>query len=257
MNRHRRKNNTGPQSAVHLHRKASGHSFEVGEVALLDVSAAAGTSLVENLEEKFGKDKTLFIECDVQSEEQLKAAFQKIVETFGKLDIVCNNAGVFDETQWEKTVSINLMGMIRVSYLGLEHMSKLCKGHGGVIINTVSMAGLEPMPYSPVYTASKYGVVGFTRAMAMASLGAEDGVRFNALCPAYVKTNLAHNLPDRMGPYTHMQDMMMELINKLGTMDASKVAEALMELVLDEKKTGEALIVMPHENKYAQFQVLI
>ncbi|XP_055016006.1 15-hydroxyprostaglandin dehydrogenase [NAD(+)]-like [Boleophthalmus pectinirostris] len=79
------------------------------KVALLDVSAAAGTSLVENLEEKFGKDKTLFIECDVQSEEQLKAAFQKIVETFGKLDIVCNNAGVFDETQWEKTVSINLV----------------------------------------------------------------------------------------------------------------------------------------------------
>ncbi|KAJ0037023.1 hypothetical protein NL108_014362 [Boleophthalmus pectinirostris] len=165
------------------------------KVALLDVSAAAGTSLVENLEEKFGKDKTLFIECDVQSEEQLKAAFQKIVETFGKLDIVCNNAGVFDETQWEKTVSINLMGMIRVSYLGLEHMSKLRKGHGGVIINTASIAGLEAIPYSPVYSATKFGVVGFTRAMGLASLVAEDGVRFNALCPAYIKTNLSEKDP--------------------------------------------------------------
>ncbi|XP_055016008.1 15-hydroxyprostaglandin dehydrogenase [NAD(+)]-like [Boleophthalmus pectinirostris] len=136
-------------------------------------------------------------------------------------------------------------------------MSKLRKGHGGVIINTASIAGLEAIPYSPVYSATKFGVVGFTRAMGLASLVAEDGVRFNALCPAYIKTNLSEKIPDRLGPYTPMRDLMMELINKLGIMDASKVAEALMELVLDEKKTGEALIVMPHENKYAQFQVLI
>ncbi|KAJ0067086.1 hypothetical protein NL108_010980, partial [Boleophthalmus pectinirostris] len=93
-------------------------------------------------------------------------AFQKTIETFGELDIVCNNAGILNETEWEKMVSINLTAMIRVAYLALEHMSKLHKGHGGVIINTASMAGLGPLPSCPVYTATKYGVVGFTRAMA-------------------------------------------------------------------------------------------
>ncbi|XP_020791588.1 15-hydroxyprostaglandin dehydrogenase [NAD(+)]-like [Boleophthalmus pectinirostris] len=227
------------------------------KVALLDLNAATGTSLVEKLMEKFGKDKALFVECDVQSEQQLKAAFQKTIETFGELDIVCNNAGILNETEWEKMVSINLTAMIRVAYLALEHMSKLHKGHGGVIINTASMAGLGPLPSCPVYTATKYGVVGFTRAMAMASLGADDGVRFNALCPGFVDTNLFTNIPERLGPFVHMKDMMMKLVDKLGIMDVTKVAKGLMDLLLDEKKTGEVLIVTPNETKYAEFQVHI
>ncbi|XP_055082526.1 15-hydroxyprostaglandin dehydrogenase [NAD(+)]-like [Periophthalmus magnuspinnatus] len=182
------------------------------KVALLDMNAETGKSLLETLETKFGKDKTLFFECNIQSEEQLKAAFQKTVETFGGLDIVCNNAGVFNESEWENMVSINLMAMIRVAYLAQEHMSKLRKGHGGVIINTASVAGLSLLPGCPVYTATKYGVIGFTRSMAMVSLGADDGVRFNAVCPGAVNTQMLANIQERLGPFVHMKDTLMKSV---------------------------------------------
>ncbi|XP_033834891.1 15-hydroxyprostaglandin dehydrogenase [NAD(+)]-like [Periophthalmus magnuspinnatus] len=227
------------------------------KVALLDMNAGAGKSLLETLETKFGKDKTLFIECNVQSEEQLKAAFQKTVETFGGLDIVCNNAGVLNENEWENMVSINLMAMIRVAYLAQEHMSKLRKGHGGVIINTASMAGLGPLPGCPVYTATKYGVIGFTRSMALTSLGADDGVRFNAVCPGFVDTSLFNHIPERLGQFVHMKETIMRLADNIGTMEVSRVAEGMMELVSDEKKTGEALIIMPKGNKYATFPTTV
>ncbi|KAG7261667.1 hypothetical protein CRUP_010873, partial [Coryphaenoides rupestris] len=123
------------------------------KVALLDVAAATGNSLKESLDEQYGPDRTLFITCDVQSQQQFNAAVQKVVETFGQLDIFCNNAGIFNESDWEKTVSINLMGVIRGTYMALEHMSKLSGGQGGVIINIASLAGLGPFPSAPVYTA--------------------------------------------------------------------------------------------------------
>ncbi|XP_056450432.1 15-hydroxyprostaglandin dehydrogenase [NAD(+)]-like isoform X2 [Gadus chalcogrammus] len=136
------------------------------KVALLDVAEATGTTLKKSLDGQYGPERTLFIPCDVQSHQQFKAALQKVVETFGHLDIFCNNAGIANENDWEKTVSINLMGVVRGSYLALEHMNKLSGGQGGVIINIASLAGLGPLPGAPIYTATKHGVVGFTRAMA-------------------------------------------------------------------------------------------
>uniref|UniRef100_A0A3Q0S7Y8 Zgc:56585 n=1 Tax=Amphilophus citrinellus TaxID=61819 RepID=A0A3Q0S7Y8_AMPCI len=124
------------------------------KVALLDVNKAAGESLMEVLRKQYGPDQMLFLLCNVESDEQFKAAFQKTLETFGGIDILCNNAGILNETTWENMVSINLMGAIRGTYLGLEHMSKLSGGRGGVILNTASMAGkssakkAEPLPMS-------------------------------------------------------------------------------------------------------------
>ncbi|XP_027129666.1 15-hydroxyprostaglandin dehydrogenase [NAD(+)] isoform X5 [Larimichthys crocea] len=132
------------------------------KVTLIDVNETAGKNLMETLQKEYGQDKTLFMKCDVESEEQIKDAFHKTIETFGGIDILCNNAGILDESQWEKTVSINLVGVIRVAYLALEQMSKLSGGRGGVIINTASLAGLGPLPSCPVYTATKHGVIGFT-----------------------------------------------------------------------------------------------
>uniref|UniRef100_A0A3B3X6L5 15-hydroxyprostaglandin dehydrogenase n=1 Tax=Poecilia mexicana TaxID=48701 RepID=A0A3B3X6L5_9TELE len=138
------------------------------QVALLDINEAAAERPLQALEQQFGAEKTIFLKCDVESEEQIRGtAFKKTVETFGGIDILCNNAGILNETSWEKTISINLMGVIRGTYVALEQMNRLSGGRGGVIVNTASMAGIGPFLSCPSYTASKFGVVGFTRAMAV------------------------------------------------------------------------------------------
>ncbi|XP_063750397.1 15-hydroxyprostaglandin dehydrogenase [NAD(+)]-like isoform X2 [Eleginops maclovinus] len=153
------------------------------KVALLDANKTNGESLKEVLDKLFGEQTTLFLHCNVESEEQIKAAFQKTLGTFGRIDILCNNAGILNEEEWEKTISINLAAVVRTTYMALEHMNKMTGGQGGVIVNTASMAGLGPLKCCPVYTATKHGVVGFTRAMAAASTAAGYGIRFNAICP--------------------------------------------------------------------------
>lgn len=223
------------------------------QVALLDVNQTAGESLMEELNKQYGPEKTLFLSCNVETEEQIKAAFQKTAETFGGIDILCNNAGILDESTWEKTVSINLMGVIRGTYLALEHMSKLRGGRGGVIINTASMAGIGPLPSCPVYTATKNGVVGFTRAMAVASVASGYGIRINVLCPGFVQTNLMSNITSRLGQFSHLADMSQQLIDKIGIINVSDVADCLLELVTDETKNGEALLVFEKGKQYVTF----
>ncbi|KAE8287634.1 15-hydroxyprostaglandin dehydrogenase [NAD(+)] [Larimichthys crocea] len=223
------------------------------KVTLIDVNETAGKNLMETLQKEYGQGKTLFMKCDVESEEQIKDAFHKTTETFGGIDILCNNAGILDETQWEKTVSINLVGVIRVAYLALEQMSKLSGGRGGVIINTASIAGLGPLPSCPVYTATKHGVIGFTRAMGAASAVSGYGVRINAICPGFVQTDLFSRIPSKLGKLSHMDDSNQQLIEKFGILTVSELADPFFELVTDETKNGEALLVVPTTKQYVTF----
>ncbi|XP_034461660.1 15-hydroxyprostaglandin dehydrogenase [NAD(+)]-like [Hippoglossus hippoglossus] len=224
-------------------------------VVLLDVNENAGKSLKESLDKQHGRERTLFLNCNVESEEQLKAAFQKTVQTFGGVDILCNNAGIFDEGTWEKSVSINLVGVIRGTYLALELMNKLTGGRGGVIVNIASIAGLGPFACCPVYTATKYGVVGFTQAMAAASTASGYGIRFNALCPSLVQTDLSTHMLDRLGQFSHLADTITKYADK-GVLNVSEVAECFLELVMDATKNGEALVVTPNFKKYRTFPPL-
>ncbi|XP_042287673.1 15-hydroxyprostaglandin dehydrogenase [NAD(+)] [Thunnus maccoyii] len=227
------------------------------KVALLDVNETAGKSLMEDLNKQHGQERALFLSCNVESEEQIKAAFQKVTETFGGIDIICNNAGILNENEWEKTVAINLAGVIRVTYLALEHMNKLKGGRGGVIVNTASIAGLGPLLSCPVYTATKHGVVGFTRAMAMASTVSGYGIRFNALCPGFVQTDLFTTISSNLGRYSNLADATKQLADKTGILIASTVAECLLELVTDETKNGDALMLLPKGKSYVTFPTFI
>ncbi|XP_034406947.1 15-hydroxyprostaglandin dehydrogenase [NAD(+)]-like [Cyclopterus lumpus] len=221
-------------------------------VALLDVNESAGQTLKEALDKQHGAHRTLFLRCSIESEEQTKAAFQKTVDTFGSIDILCNNAGILNEAEWEKCVDINLVAVIRLTYMALEHMNKLTGGRGGVIVNTASFAGLGPLPSCPVYTATKHAVVGFTRAMAAASTALGYGIRFNAVCPIYVQTDLFANIYDRMGQFSQLAAQTRKSVDK-GVLNVSEVAEGLLELVTDETKSGEALILKGDGKTYMTF----
>ncbi|KAK0152704.1 15-hydroxyprostaglandin dehydrogenase [NAD(+)] [Merluccius polli] len=220
------------------------------KVALLDVAEVAGKSLKESLDEQYGPDRTLFIPCDVQSQQQFKAAIQKTVETFGQLDIFCNNAGIINEVDWRRQSP---------NYLALEHMNKLSGGQGGVIVNIASLAGLAPLPSVPVYTATKHGVVGFTRAMADASKESGYGIRFNLICPTFVQTDILNALqsPAILGQFSNLEDSTKKLMEQHGILDVSQVTEAFLQLVLDETKDGAALMVLSKGSQYSTFPSII
>ncbi|RVE64217.1 hypothetical protein OJAV_G00144510 [Oryzias javanicus] len=222
------------------------------KVVLLDVDESTGKNLKKVFNQKFGEEKTLFIRCNVESEEEIKAAFERTVTTFGSIDILCNNAGILSEDQWERSVSVNLGGVIRMTYAALEKMNQQSGGQGGVVVNTASVGGLGPLPSCPVYSATKHGVIGFTRAMAAASTASNYGIRFNAICPGAVQTDLFSSVTKCLGPFSHLAHLF-EKFTEGGILQPSDVAHCVLELVTDEMKNGEVLVVDHSGKKYMTF----
>ncbi|XP_073332441.1 15-hydroxyprostaglandin dehydrogenase [NAD(+)] isoform X2 [Pagrus major] len=170
-------------------------------------------------------------------------AFQSTVDKFGHLDIVINNAGINNEKNWEKTIQVNLTSVIKGTYLALEHMSKEYGKEGGTIINVSSMAAFLHSPHQPVYTATKHGVIGFTRAIADASSQGDYGVRINVLCPAFVDTPLLHSVEheDNMGKFVKFKDEFRRSMTKFGVLQPSLIAEGMMRLIVDTTLNGAVM----------------
>lgn len=136
---------------------------------------------------------------DVSREEEASAAVAACVEHFGRLDVLCNVAGVigfehFGETSfemWRRILSVNLDGTFLMCRAALPHLL----ASGGNIVNTGSTAGLSGLAYGAAYGASKGGVHALTRALAVEFTS--RGVRCNAVCPASIDTAMAHpDLPE-------------------------------------------------------------
>uniref|UniRef100_A0A8C8VL11 15-hydroxyprostaglandin dehydrogenase [NAD(+)] n=1 Tax=Pelusios castaneus TaxID=367368 RepID=A0A8C8VL11_9SAUR len=211
-----------------------------GKVALVDRNLQAGEESKAALDEQFESQRTLFIQCDVTDQEQLQGAFKNTVEHFGRLDIVVNNAGVNNEKDWENTIQINLTSVIRGTYIGLEYMRK---GDGGVIINISSLAGLMPAAHQPVYSATKHGIIGFTRSMAMAPQMRNYGVRLNTICPGFVNTPILQSIDneENMGQYYEYKDEIKDMMKFYGVMDPSLIAKGLIKIIEDDALNGEVM----------------
>ncbi|XP_066501957.1 15-hydroxyprostaglandin dehydrogenase [NAD(+)] [Hoplias malabaricus] len=225
------------------------------KVALLDINEKVGKALETHFNEVYGAEKAIFFTADVSSDAQFKDVFQKILSRFGHVDIFCNNAGIINEKDWEKTVSVNLSGVVRGTYLALDHMKKENGGSGGVIVNTASLAGLGPFPSAPIYTATKYGVVGFTRAIAGASALVDYGVRINALCPSFVQTPLLDSFKSTeiTGQFYGLRSTTEAIMAKFPTLEVEEVVKGLLLLVKDESLNGECLMIKSEEAALISF----
>ncbi|GGX73817.1 short-chain type dehydrogenase/reductase [Litorimonas cladophorae] len=182
---------------------ASGIGFALSK-ALLDKGANVmmadvdGPGLGEALAKLGGASEHLSSTlCDVRDNDAVQAAAELTQETFGKVHIVINNAGVglagrsgeIDLEDWRWIVDINLMGVVH----GVEAFTPLIKRHGegGYILNTASMAGHMTTEYMPPYHATKYAVVGYSESIAPEVAKYNIGV--TCLCPTWVKTNIANS----------------------------------------------------------------
>jgi NAD(P)-dependent dehydrogenase (short-subunit alcohol dehydrogenase family) len=116
-----------------------------------------------------------------------------IVERYGKLDYMFNNAGVgiagdmrdFSRQDWERVINVNLWGVINGTQAAYNQMARQCSGH---IVNTASGLGLVPSAYSIPYGVTKYGVVGLSNSLRIEA--AKLGVRVSVVCPGYIDTNI-------------------------------------------------------------------
>ncbi|XP_016372766.1 15-hydroxyprostaglandin dehydrogenase [NAD(+)]-like [Sinocyclocheilus rhinocerous] len=211
-------------------------------VAFIDVNEPLGKELKAALAEEYGPDRVEFYAADVSSKEEFIGAFQKIVDRFGHIDIMYNNAGVVNENDWEKTIAINMSGLVRGTYLALQYM-KDNPDSKGAIINISSTAGLWFVPTAPIYTATKYAVVGFSRAIAAVAMKSNLGLRINTLCPGVVKTNLlsSSNIEDHFGQFSQLEEMKEMVLERNDFVEPEDVAKASLILVTDESKNGEIL----------------
>jgi 3-hydroxybutyrate dehydrogenase len=132
------------------------------------------------------------IEMDVTDEASVAAAVGAVQAAGGHLDVLVNNAGVgggepiagSDVARWQRTVDTNLTGTYLVSRAAVPLM-----GEGGRIVNISSVLGRFGVPGYTAYCASKHGVIGFTRALALEL--ADQRITVNAVCPGWVDTQMA------------------------------------------------------------------
>lgn len=200
--------------------------------------------VVNDMRKTTGNNHITFEKMDVTDRESIKSAFQNILNSHKKIDVLVNNAGIsfgggllLDNTneKWEKIIKTNITGTINcINAVSLHMLTQ----QSGVIINIASVAGLVGVDRLSVYGASKAGVIGLTR-----SLGKEYArynVRVNAIAPGYVEdTGMVDGIPEQQ-----MKKFKKKIaMNRLGT--AKEIAEAVSFLASDKSSyvTGQTLVV--------------
>lgn len=170
---------------------------------------------------------------DVTDPDACRAAVAATVDAFGRLDVVVNNAGRHDfrittevtDEQWAHDVALNLSGAFFVARAAIPHLL----GTGGNIVNVASVAGIMGESYSAAYTASKHGIVGLTKALAIEYLNTP--LRVNCVCPGGMNTPQVTTIDVPEGADW---DLIMRVSAKRGLMDADAVAAVIAFLGSDD-----------------------
>ncbi|MET8989519.1 glucose 1-dehydrogenase [Nonomuraea wenchangensis] len=198
-------------------------------VALTDVDAQALDAAAKDL--AAAGHRVLALTCDVGDEEQVAAAVDRTVETFGRLDMAYNNAGIqippcdaADEPVevFDRVNAVNLRGV----WASMKHELRHMRARGsGAIVNCSSLGGLVGLPGRASYHATKHGVIGLTKSAAIEY--APRGIRINAVCPGTIDTPMVSDMIAK-GELDRAEAEANQPINRLGT--AEEIAQAVLWL---------------------------
>lgn len=220
---------------------AEAYAREGAKVVVADINVEHGEETVKMIKEKGGE--AFFIKGDSSSAADNKHMVEVTVSKYGRLDIACNNAGMggpakptgeYEPEAWDKVIALNLSGVFYACRYQLEQMEK---NGGGSIVNIASIHGQVAAPNSVAYTASKHGVVGLTKNIAVEY--AQKNIRCNAVGPGYIETAL---LKDNLNKDMMQAVAVKSAMNRLGT--AEEVAELVVFLNSDKSSftTGSYII---------------
>jgi NAD(P)-dependent dehydrogenase (short-subunit alcohol dehydrogenase family) len=131
------------------------------------------------------------VDCDVTSDDSVRAAVEAVVAAFGRLDVLINNAGIgavgtvedHADEEWRRVLDVNVLGLVRVTRAALPHLRR---SPAAAVVNTCSIAATAGLPRRALYSATKGAVLALTRAMAADHVG--EGIRVNCVNPGTVDT---------------------------------------------------------------------
>ena len=219
------------------------------EGARVGIMGRTEARLHDTVSEAKGPGEITAYQGDVSKEEDVKRVVNDLYKKYGKIDILFNNAGIYEAgcvvktpiEVWDRTMDINVKGVFLVSKYVIPIMAK---GGGGAVINNSSVLGIVGMEDCVAYNASKGAVRQITKSMALDHAG--DNIRVNSVCPGYIKTKMdpefMGNPPDAEEQLDKIAADMIPLVRRA---EAVEVGHAVLYLASDEAKyvTGSDLVI--------------
>jgi NAD(P)-dependent dehydrogenase (short-subunit alcohol dehydrogenase family) len=217
-------------------------SAEGASVWCVDIDVDALEKLVAEIDAQGGVAGART--CDISNEDSIRGCVAACAERFGGIDALVNMAGVlsFEDTgqlqlaQWQRVIDINLTGTMLLTREAMPYLVT----SGGSIVNAASTAALAGLPCGAAYSASKGGVLAFTRSVAVEY--AKRGVRANCVCPGDIKTGMTHHVE-------FPESMDFSLMSRISSLNGAKgpevVAGVIVMLISDDGAhiTGEDIRV--------------
>jgi NAD(P)-dependent dehydrogenase (short-subunit alcohol dehydrogenase family) len=215
-------------------------------VAVLDKNVEGGMETVAEIER--GAGKAMAMGCDVRLRSDCRKAVQHTIAGYGRIDILCNNAGIvlrkdilaLEEEEWDAVLDVTLKSVYLMSREVIPHM---IRNGGGAIVNTGSGWALKGGPKAASYCAAKGGLLNLTRAMAIDH--GKDNIRVNCVCPGDIDTPMLASECRQLGedPERFMKEAASRPLNRVGT--PGDVANAVLFLVSEMSTwiTGAHLVV--------------